>query len=536
MSAGSVGDRIRVADALVVDGTGSAPYPAHILLDGGRIAAIERDAATAQAWDAAVVDAGGQVVCPGFIDVHSHADNAPFLGTDDLTKIAQGVTTEVTGNCGLSMAPLDGPHAADAREAMFEHFPLRDGAWSSTEQLFAAIDELGSVTNLCPLIGHSTLRTAVMGRQARRPTAEDTGRMADLLGEAVAAGAFGLSSGLIYPPGLYANTEELAALAAVLPDGRVYATHMRNESDLLMESIEESLRTVQGARCRLQVSHLKSSGRTNFGGVERALERLDEARAQGVPVAQDVYPYDAASTFLSACLPPWAHDGGAAATLERLQDPATLERLRSEIETDEPCGWENLIQGADGYQGILVVSTGSGRFAGRTLQQLAADLDVEPFDAFVHVLVSEHLNAQMVEFCMSENDVETVLRSPYTAVGSDGLSPGRAGCPHPRLYGTYPRVLSRFVRERRVLDLAEAIRRMTSLPAELFSIPERGTVAVGMVADLVCFDPARIAHNGDFLNPSVPPEGIDWVMMAGRAVMTGGAWHGTRRGRRLEPA
>ncbi len=535
MSQGRV--RHRIAGADILDGTGRLCYRADLLIEDGLIAAIERDGAVSAGWDAQLVDAAGRTLCPGFIDVHSHADNAPFLNTDDTTKIAQGVTTEVPDNCGISLAPVGEKHTDQAWREIREQFPLDTGSWTTTAELFAAIDEHGTVTNVCPLIGHGTIRTAVVGAAARALTDTELRAMTDLLRSAVEAGAFGLSSGLIYPPGVYAGTDELAALAAVLPEGRVHATHMRNESNRLMDSIEESLRTVRNAGCRLQISHLKSAGRANFGGVTTALRRLDQAREDGIPVAQDVYPYDAASTSLSACLPPWMHEGGTTQILRRLHDAADLARVRAEIAAEtENAHWENLIQGAGGFGGVLVASTESGSYVGRTLLQLAEDLSLEPFDALVHVLVSEALNVQMVEFCMVEDDVDTVLRSPHTAIGSDGLSPGLGGCPHPRLFGTYPRVLGRFVRERQVLDLAEAVRRMTSLPAQLFSVPNRGVVAPGMVADLVCFDPARIGHDGDYLHPAVAPSGIDWVMQAGRRVMVDGQWQGVRGGRRLQPA
>jgi N-acyl-D-amino-acid deacylase len=536
MQAANVNERVQISNALVVDGTGTRPYPGDILIQGGRIVAVAPLRTGGQGWSAREIEAHGRVVCPGFIDVHSHADNAPFLADDDLTKLSQGVTTEVTGNCGLALAPLDGVDRPAALDIARRFFPLPDIEWAGVPDLFAAIDQQGSVVNTCPLVGHGSLRTAVMGVVDRPASADDVAAMADLLREALDAGAFGLSSGLIYPPGVYSSTEELAALVEVLPAGRVYATHMRNESDLLLDSIDEALRTVRNARCGLQISHLKASGRQNFGRVRQALERLDQARDAGVPVTQDLYPYAAASTFLSACLPPWMHDGGPEQTLRRLRQPDDLQKARVEIEGPSDLPWENLIRGAGGYTGILVVTTGSGRYTGRTLLHLANELQLSPFDALVYVLVDEELDVQMVEFCMSEDDVETVLGSRSTAIGSDGLPPGLGGCPHPRLFGTFPRVLSHYVRDRHTIALSEAVRRMTGLPAQIFGIADRGVIATGYVADLVSFDPATIGHEGSYLNPAVRPHGIDWVMMAGNVVMVDGVWQDVRRGRRLQPA
>jgi N-acyl-D-aspartate/D-glutamate deacylase len=524
-----------ISNARVIDGTGSPEYPADLLVENGRIVAIEAAGSCPPERFADRVDAAGLVVCPGFIDVHSHADNAPLLAEDDLTKINQGVTTEVTGNCGMSLAPVAAPGTESLR-AFRKSFVFDYEGWHSSAELFAALDAHGTVTNICPLVGHGALRLATIGPSSRAAQAQDVEAMGALLTSAIEAGAFGMSTGLIYPPGLYSTTAELAALASYLPPDRVYATHMRNESDELLASIDEALTIGRQAGCRVHVSHLKSSGRGNWGGTARALKALDAARDKGLPVTQDVYPYDAASTVLGTCLPPWVHEGGDEATLRRLADPADLAAMRAQIESVDPgAGWENLIAGAGGYGGILVVSTRSHRYESATLEQIAAELGIEPFAALVRVLVEEELAVSMVEFCMSERDVEAVLRSPYTAVGSDGLAPGAGGRPHPRLYGTFPRILGRYVRERGIIGLVEAVRRMTCLPAQIFGVPARGTVATGKVADLVCFDPATVGHPGDFLNPALPPTGIAWVMQAGHLVVQRGAWAGTRRGARLKP-
>lgn len=535
-------DSVVITHARVIDGTGAPAYLADVVIDRGRITSIVAPgSATAPHSETALpqnhrlIHAAGAVVCPGFIDVHSHADNAAILDEDDLTKISQGITTEVTGNCGYSLAPVahgaEAEFLADSRKL----FQFEYSGWHGVSEWFTLLDRRASVVNACPLIGHGTLRLATIGTADIPATQEDVAAMGRLLTDAVNAGAFGLSTGLIYPPGFYSSTEELALLAAHLPADRVYATHMRDESSRLLESIDEALTIGRTAGCRVQISHLKAAGKQNWGGVTRALEALDAARAEGLRVTQDVYPYSAAATSLSACLPPWAHDGGAEATMSHLSDPESLRAIKQQIDGGDDGTWENIIFGA-GYEGILVADTRSGQHDGKTLTEIAHALAIDPVDALLRVLHDEQLDARMIVFDMDENDLEAALRSRYTSIGSDGLPPGREGRQHPRLYGTFPRVLGRYVRERRVLDLPEAIRRMTSLPAETFGVPERGTLQVGMVADLVCFDPKTIDHPGTYVEPELPPTGIHWVMQTGHVVMRAGEWAGTRRGSRLRPS
>lgn len=526
---------VLISGASVVDGTGAAAFAADVVIDRGVISAVAPAGSVPTDRVGRRLDAGGHVLAPGFIDVHSHADNAPLLDADDETKILQGVTTEVVGNCGTSLAPVAPGGEQDFLRATAAFFPEAYRGWHTTAELYAALDERGYVTNHCPLVGHGELRLATIGPVGRAADRRDVLAMGSLLREAVEAGAFGMSTGLIYPPGIYADTEELASVAAHLPPDRVYATHMRNESTGLLDSIAESLAVGRAAGCRVEVSHLKAGGRTSWGMVEPALELLDAARAAGLPVTQDVYPYDAASTVLGACLPPWVHDGGRQAALRRLRDEEALRRMRDQIEAPGAGAWDNILEGTGGYHGVLVSSTASGRREGATLAQIAAAEHLDPFDAMVLVLLEEEMSATMVEFCMTEADIETVLRSSTTMIGSDGLPPGLAGRPHPRLHGTFPRVLGRYSRERGVLGVEEAVRRMTSVPAEVFGIPGRGRIAVGMVADLVCFDPETVGHPGTYAEPDLPPTGIDWVMQAGHPVVDGGRWLGVRRGERLTP-
>lgn len=511
---------VLIRGGLVASGLDEPPGRRDVLVDGERIVAVEPPGRIPTGAGEAV-DATGLVVAPGFIDVHSHADNAPLLEADDTTKILQGVTTEVVGNCGFSLAPVVPEHRSELAALCGRLFPDLDWRWSSFADLLGTLDAAGYVTNYVPLVGHGTLRLAVAGMADRPTTLDERARMGELLREATDAGAFGVSSGLIYPPAVFSDTEELVALARYLPEGRLYATHMRDEGAGLLASVDEAVTIGRAAGRRVQVSHLKAAGEPNWGGVPAALERLDAARAAGVPVAQDAYPYTASSTMLTTRLPAWAQEGGDAAVLERLADPATLHRLRDD------CG--------DGWDRVLVASTADHEFEGSTVEETAERLGVDPFDAFVEILRSERLRVSAVLFTMHEDDLVAALTDAHTMVGSDGLPPGVGGRPHPRLFGTFPRVLGRYVRERAVLELGTAVHKMTGLPAAAFGLADRGLVAPGKVADLVAFDAAEVTDVGDYRDPVHPPRGIAWVLQSGAPVVRDGRWLGVRRGRRLLP-
>jgi len=526
-------DQLLIRDADLLDGTASPSHRADVLIADGIIEAVEECGRLSESGRV-VLTARGQTVTPGFIDVHSHADNAPFLAQDDTSKIMQGVTTEVVGNCGFSLAPrlVDTAPALEALAARI--FPQLPWSWNSFADLLAATDARGYVTNYAPLVGHHALRVAVMGMSDAAPDDRQQARMGDLLDEAVEAGAFGLSSGLIYPPGLFAATEELTDLAKRLPESRPYVTHMRGEGSQLMASIAEALSIGEGSGRRVHVSHLKTAGRQNWGRMQAALDALDRARERGLDVRHDVYPYTAGSTMLTASLPPWFQEGGEPSLLSRLADHAALDKLRDQLGRDDGT-WENHIFGA-GWEGIVIASSASHDFDGRSLAQIASDRGSEPFDALVHVLIHEQLQVSMIIHSMNEKDLTLAMSHEKTMIGSDGLPPGVGGKPHPRMYGTFPRVLARYSRELATLELPDAVRRMTSLPAESFGLHDRGVVAPGMAADLVAFDPAKVRDLADYTEPTRAPEGIAWVMVNGKVVVRDGSYVGGRAGRRLAPA
>ncbi|MFC7340289.1 N-acyl-D-amino-acid deacylase family protein [Saccharopolyspora griseoalba] len=506
--------------ATIADGTGAALRRADVLLDDDRITDVVEPGTAPEHLPRR--DLTGLVLAPGFIDAHSHADNAPLLPEHDTTKILQGVTTEVVGNCGFSLAPTGHDHAEAVTGFLGRLFPPTDMTWRGFAELYAATDAAGYVTNQCPLVGHGTLRAAATGMTDAAPDDEAARTMRAALEEGMSAGAFGLSSGLGYPPARHATTDELIDLAGVLGGSGLYVTHMRNEGDQLFNAIDEALRIGRAAG-RTHISHLKAALPHNWGKLHPALHRLRRTRRAGHQVCNDVYPYTASSTTLTAMLPADYLAG---------DDEHTLNRLKS-----RSARWElaTAIEQRTSFDRIAVASTPSHRFEGRTLADIAAELGVEPVQAMIEVLVSERLKVSMTHFSMHEDDLERALRDEHTMIGSDGLPPGLGGKPHPRMTGTFPRVLGRYARDRGVLSLPEAIRRMTSLPAEWFRIPDRGVIAPGRTADLVAFDPDTITDIGDYQDPMRPPRGLPWVCQAGRTVVDGGRYLGIRSGARLSP-
>ncbi|RRO20568.1 D-aminoacylase [Saccharopolyspora rhizosphaerae] len=507
--------------AHLADGTGAALHHADVLLDHDRITAVAPPGTLPRHHPHR--DLTGLVLAPGFIDSHSHADNAPLLTEHDTTKVLQGVTTEVVGNCGFSLAPRTTTHDNEHRELLHRLFPPLHATWTGFTELFAATDAAGHVTNHCPLVGHGTLRVAATGMTQAAPDTDALRQMRALLEEAMGAGAFGLSSGLIYPPATFATTTELTALAEVLGGDGLYATHMRDEGDHLLDAIDEALHIGRAAG-RTHLSHLKSTGPSNWGAMPSALERIQHARSTGQVVHQDVYPYTASSTTLTALLPAHYLSGNARHTLEKLTAPGVHAEL-----TDA-------LTGSTRFDRILIATTTSHRHEGRTLTEIATASDTDPVQVLIDLLVTEELRVAMIHFSMHEDDLEHALRDPRTAIGSDGLPPGNGGTPHPRLTSTFPRFLGRYVRGRGVLDLPEAVRRMTSLPAEIFRIPDRGVITPGRIADLVAFDPATVLDVGDYRDPLRPPTGVPWVCLAGQTVVEAGEFLGIPAGRRLSPS
>lgn len=518
-----------LADAVIVDGTGSGRYRGDLWVEGGRVVRITSvgethpDAAT-------VISVEGKCVSPGFIDVHSHADNAAFLPDPDTSKILQGVTTEITGNCGETLAPRSAGFTTELTEYVERLFPPTSWTGGSFAEFWDDAARHGLVTNAAPLVGQGTLRILAMGLENRKPSASELGAMKDALNEALDAGAFGLSTGLIYPPGVFTETAEIIELARELR-GRRYATHMRNEADLLVDSVKEALTIGRDAGVPVQISHHKAAGPQNWGKTETTLALIDEARQTGQDVRLDVYPYIASSTVLTSCLPPWVEAGGQTRVLARLRDADMRSLIQRDIEHGLP-GWENEL-GSLGPAGILISATTDHTYEGETLADVAMALGVDPVTAMCQLLIQNDLQVSIILFGMDDGDLERVLRFPWTMIGSDGLPEGRGGKPHPRLYGTFPRVLGQYVREKSVLTLETAVYKMTGLPADTFGLTDRGVIREGAIADLVVFAPDTIRDRGQYAAEPVPPSGISRVYQAGECVVEGIKYVGRRQGKRL---
>lgn len=512
-----------IKGARVVDGTGAPFFWGDLGVARGRIAGVGRLDGKARR----VVRARGLVLAPGFIDIHSHSDIAYLVNPLGESKVRQGVTTEVIGQCGFSLAPVAGPAVKEIERKLSEYG--LELSWRGMGEYLERLREARPAVNLAPVAGHGTVRGSVLGYEPRPPTGEELDGMCRLLREALAEGAFGLSTGLIYPPGSFARTEELIALARELvPLGGIYFTHLRNEGGRLFEAIEEAVRIGEEAGVPVHIAHLKAGGEGNWGKGEEALSRVLQARARGVDVTCDQYPYTASSTGLVSILPDWAQAGGSEELLARLQDPGYRARLAAGCVVSD---WERILISS-------VKTEANKRWEGNSLAEIARGRGKTPLEAALDLLVEEELQVDMIRFGLSEEDVRTIMRHPWVMVGSDGsaLAPygplGR-GKPHPRNYGTFPRVLGHYVREEGVLELEAAVHKMTGLPAWRLGLWARGLLRPGFWADLVLFDPEGIRDLATYTDPHRYPEGIELVVVNGVVTVEAGEHTGARAGQVL---
>ncbi|MDK2870609.1 MAG: N-acyl-D-amino-acid deacylase [Pyrococcus sp.] len=500
-----------IKDGKVVDGTGNPWFRADIGIKDGKIAKIGKiDEKTADK----VTNAKGLIVTPSFIDMHSHDDLIFFKDLYNKPKLQQGVTTVVTGNCGLSPAPI----SKDTLEILKAYTGILgkdiDFKWSSYGEFLKSLEELGSLgTNVAGLVGHGTLRIAVMGMENRDPTTEEIEEMKKLLGQAMKDGAFGMSTGLIYPPGVYSKTEELIELSKVVAEYRgYYATHMRNESDGVIESIKETIRIGKEAGVPVHISHHKVAGKANWGRSKDTLNLIEQAREEGIDVTADAYPYTAGSTYLASVLPPWAHEGGEEKLKERCKDTRTREQMRKFIE--ERSDWQNFVKQTGWENIVLVYSPSFPEFEGKNILEISKEWNKDPYDVVFDIIAKDGTSAEMIVFMMDEGDVERIIAHPYVMVGTDGLDTG-VGFPHPRAYGTFPRVLGVYARDKKLMTIEEAVRKMTSFPAQRLGLKDRGVIKEGMWADIVIFDPKKIRDKATYQNSREKPEGIEYVIVNG---------------------
>lgn len=515
----------------VIDGTGQASVLRDVLIAEGRIHAVEPPGRLDQIGGVSKVDATGLTLAPGFIDTHAHADNSPLLTFDDTSKILQGVTTEVNGNCGFTLAPVNSQFFDDFTTLASRIFPPFEVAWNTFSEFVATVSDAEFVTNFVTLMGHNSLRVAVMGSDQRTPEQHELGRMKDLLESALADGVCGVSSGLIYPPGVFSSAAELVDLVSVMPRSAVYASHMRNEGLFLSESIDETVAIARSTGVRCHISHLKVAHMDRWHTMPQIMKRLDEYRDDGVTLTHDSYPYTASSTMMTALLPPWMHDGGSSPLLQRLRSIEMRDRARNDL-NGRLAQFDSFVDAA-GWDRIVVASTASHRFEGYSVATLAEISGKDPVDAVCDLLIEEDLKVTMIIHGINEADVQVALCSPFTAIGSDGLPVGTGGKPHPRGYGSFVRVLDNYVKKEKLFSLEEAVRRMTSLAAEIFSIPDRGVIAPGKIADLVLFDPEGLRDHATFEDPTASPTGIHSVWIGGEQVVAESQFLGRRAGKFL---
>jgi N-acyl-D-amino-acid deacylase len=503
-----------IKNAILIDGSGAPGFPGDLAIRGAHIHQMGR----IEDREARVtIDGAGKVLAPGFIDMHSHSDLLLANGCPVAHKIAQGVTTEVIGQDGISAAPLTPEsmsYMADIIEPLSGRLNREWSAWDMRGFL-GTLAHTGIQTNTVTLTGHCNLRLAVMGYTMAAASAGELRRMQELLAQSLSQGSHGLSLGLIYPPSSYSNTPELIALGETVSRfDRILVAHIRDEQDGQMEALEEMITIGRVSGCRVHISHLKCMGRRNWGKMPRVLERLDRALEEGIRVSFDQYPYDASSTTLALLLPGWAMEGGWEGFRQRVEDPAVRSRVMA--------GIRQSIDNRGGPTSIRIASvpTGAGSgLAGKEIGAIAAAWRVPPEDAVYRILYEARLGAIAIYHAMSSQDVELAMRHRLHSVGSDGVLGDH---PHPRAYGTFPRIIGRFQAEKGLFPLGEAIRKMTSWPAAIMQLPKRGVLAEGHFADLVLFDPVRFIDRADYDLPTQTPDGLDWVFINGAPALKKG--------------
>ena len=522
--------KLLVRGGMVVDGTGAPAQRADVLIRDGRIAAVKPELTVDQ--HARVIDADGLHVAPGFIDTHSHSDLRVLVEPDLPMKVMQGITLDVLGQDGISVAPVRDEDVGAIRKQLSGLLGDPDVArdWRSVADYLALLDR-GASLNLAYLVPHGAVRAGAMGLGARKPDGGELERMCALTARAMDEGALGLSTGLIYPPCCYADTDELVALCRVVAQKNgVFVVHMRSESDHILGALDEMIDVGRRSGVHVHISHFKIAGRDNWSHVGAMLDRVRAAQASGVRVTADQYPYVAGSTMFGAILPPWAHDGGSEETLKRLASPDERARMRAAMEKPGPNDWDSFWQWT-GPSGIVIADVPSGRrpeVMGKSVAEAAEAAGKDALEFAFDLLSTERMGVSMISFSQSEDVVARVMKERYVNVCTDGLLGGR---PHPRAYGTYPRILGRYVREQRVLSLEEAVRKMTSQAADAMHLADRGRIAPGQAGDLVLFDASTVIDRATFADPLQPSAGIVHVVVAGVAVVEDGAPTGARPGR-----
>jgi dihydroorotase/N-acyl-D-amino-acid deacylase len=523
-----------ITNGHIIDGTGSPWYSGDLGIRGGKIAAIGNLSAAPRKR---TVDAAGKVVAPGFIDMLGQSELTILVDPRLPSKIYQGITSEITGEGG-SIAPLNDA-IIESNRSGFEHFKVTPD-WRTFRQYFARLEKQGMGINLASYVGATQVRRMVLGDDDKQPTPAQLEQMRAFVREGMKDGAVGVSTSLEYTPAPYAKTEELIALAAEAGKlGGIYATHMRNESDSVLDSIDEALRIGREGHIPVEIWHLKVAGKDNWGHMPEVVAKINAARAAGADVSADTYAYTAWYNGFSAFIPPWAHDGGDTKLVERLKDPATRARIRKDLQTPSK-DWDNEWQEIPGPDAIMLGAVENSSLVpllGKRLSEIAKLWNKDPMDTVFDLLIQDP-SAEVAVFGMSQPDVTLALQQPWVAVDNDseGTSPeGILGQshPHPRAYGTFPRILAKYVREEKVLTLEDAIRKFTALPAQRMRLTDRGVLKAGMWADVAVFDPATVRDRATFDNPNQLSEGMEYVLVNGIPVIDQGKMTGALPGKVL---
>jgi N-acyl-D-amino-acid deacylase len=513
---------ILIKNGVILDGTGKPPISVDLGVSQGRITLLAKDI---EQEAVSTIDASGLHVAPGFIDPHTHSELTLLANPLAESKIRQGVTTEIVGNCGGSPGPLLG--AAMGEEQASAEILGVDVDWTSLGGYLERVKRQGSAVNVVTLVGHNTIRGAVLGFEDVQPTPEQQAELEYLVAEAMEQGACGLSTGLFYPPGYYAHTGEVIGLAkAAARYGGLYASHVRSETDRLFEAVEEAIEIGQQADIAVQISHIKLEGYRNWGGIDQLVGILENAGSRGVNIGCDQYPYDAGLSWLAYILPYWAQAGGALAVAERLRDPQVRSQLREDWEVNRS-QWEER-GGMQEWDDLLITACHArSEVQGETVAAIATDEGKDPFDTALDLIVISEGQVECVCFGQLEDNVRALMRHPLVVVGSDGESLAPYGIlaesmTHPRSYGTFPRVLGHYVRQEKVLSLEEAVKKMTSVTATRFGLTDRGMIREGAWADLVLFDAHTVVDKATYTDPHKYPVGIPYVIVNGIVVIDQG--------------
>lgn len=512
--------KLLIKNGIVIDGTGKERFKADIAVENDVIVKIGE--ISEEGFDQ-VINAEGKVVAPGFIDTHSHSSMLLFKDPFLSPKICQGITTELVAQDGMGPAPVNEATLSPWIKAMkgLEGEYEVEWTWRSVADYLETIEKLDLGPNIAYLAPHGNVRMVSMGLDNRKPTEEEIRVMQENLAKAIDEGAFGMSTGMIYPPCCYAQIDEFIELGKVLNDkGAIFVTHQRSEADYILDSMEEILTIGKESGCRVHFSHFKVCGKNNWDKFPKVLDRLDKAKEDGMIVSFDQYPYVAGSTMMSVILPPWVHDGGTDKLLERLKDQELREKMKEDIANGIP-GWDNFVDFA-GLEGIFVTFVGSEKnqeVVGKNLIQVGKIKGKDPLDAIFDVILEEENIVGLVDFYGTEEHVKLIMSRPEQNVCTDGIMGGK---PHPRLYGAFPRVLGKYVREENSFSLETAIHKMTGKSAEVLGLTDRGLLKEDLAADIVIFDPETVIDKADYTNPIQYPVGIDYVLVNGKVLISEG--------------